>query len=58
MTAVLSFTALCLLLLAGKFLRVKLTILRKLYLPSSVIGGLLRLLIIQWGGTSLVGTLR
>ena len=53
MTPVLSFCGLCLLLLAGKFLRVRLRFLQKLYLPSSVIGGLLGLLILQLSGEHL-----
>jgi ESS family glutamate:Na+ symporter len=47
MTIVTSFCGLCILLLAGKFLRVKIPLLQKLYLPSCVIAGLLGLLIIQ-----------
>ena len=42
-----SFIGLCVLLGVGHFLRTKITLLRKLYLPSSVIAGLLGLLIIQ-----------
>jgi len=44
---VLSFTSLCLLLVAGKVLRVKVRLLQRLYLPASVIGGLLGLVILQ-----------
>jgi ESS family glutamate:Na+ symporter len=47
-----SFAGLCLLLLAGKLLRVKIRFFQKLYLPSSVIGGILGLVILtscgQW----------
>lgn len=46
-TIVLSFSALCLLLVAGKVLRVKVKLFQRLYLPSSVIGGILGLVIIQ-----------
>ena len=47
MTIWLSFGGLCLLIALGKLLRVKVGFLRKLYLPSSVIGGLLGLLVLQ-----------
>ncbi len=47
MTLVLSFSGLCLLLAAGHLLRMNMRILRKLYLPSAVIGGLLGLILIQ-----------
>ena len=46
-TIVLSFVGLCLLLGAGHWLRMHVRLLRKLYLPSCVIGGLLGLAIIQ-----------
>ncbi len=39
MTAVVSFCALCLLLVAGKAVRTAVPLLRKLYLPSSIVGG-------------------
>ena len=53
MSAVASFAGLCLLLLAGHVLRTKVALLRKLYLPSCVIGGLAGLLVIQcFGGPS------
>ncbi len=45
--SVLSFCILCLLLVAGKFLRLRFRFLQWLYLPSSVIGGLFGLLLIQ-----------
>lgn len=48
--AVLSFCMLCLLLAAGKLLRVKVKLFQWLYLPSSVIGGILGLTILQAGG--------
>lgn len=53
MDIVTSFSGLCLLLLAGKLLRVKVKLFQRLYLPSSVIGGLLGLAIIQVSGSSL-----
>ena len=53
MNVVISFSLLCVLLVIGKVLRVKVKILRKLYLPSSVIGGLVGLTIIQIVGASL-----
>ncbi|MDZ7797847.1 MAG: sodium/glutamate symporter [Candidatus Marinimicrobia bacterium] len=48
MAVVLSFTSLCILLVLGKVLRVKIPLLQKLYLPAAVIGGLLGLLIIHF----------
>ena len=39
MTAVVSFCALCLLLVSGKAIRTAIPFLRKLYLPSSIVGG-------------------
>lgn len=47
MNTVLSFCGLCLLLILGKTLRVKIPILQKLYLPASVIAGVLGFIIIQ-----------
>ena len=47
MTIVTSFCGLCLLLFLGKMLRMKITLLQRLYLPSSVIGGILGLITIQ-----------
>ncbi|MCK4983123.1 MAG: hypothetical protein KAS17_09385 [Victivallaceae bacterium] len=47
MTAVISFCGLCLLLVVGKFLRVKIKLLQKLYLPSSVIAGIIGLIILS-----------
>ncbi len=52
-TIVLSFTALCLLLAAGKVFRVKIKLFQKLYLPSSVVAGLLGLVLIQSLGDAL-----
>ena len=46
MNAVIIFTALCLLLVIGKVLRVKIPFLQRLYLPSSVIGGLIGLAVL------------
>ena len=46
-TAIIAFCALSVLLIGGKALRVHLPILQKLYLPSSVVGGLLGLLIVS-----------
>ncbi len=50
MTIVLSFTSLCLLLILGKVLRVKIKLLQKLYLPAAVIGGLAGLIIVHFTG--------
>ena len=47
MTAVIIFAALSILLIAGKILRVQIPLLQRLYLPSSIVGGLLGLLIIS-----------
>ena len=46
MNVALSFCGLCALLLLGKVLRTRITLLQRLYLPSSVIGGLLGLAIL------------
>ena len=46
MTAVIIFAILSVLLVAGKILRVQVPLLQKLYLPSSIVGGLLGLLIV------------
>lgn len=51
MKIVLSFSFLCLLLLIGKFLRIKIKLFQRLYLPSSVIGGFLGLIILQTFGS-------
>ena len=45
MTPVTTFTALCLLLVVGKVLRVQVPALQRLYLPSSVIGGVVGLVL-------------
>ncbi len=50
MTIVLSFASLCILLVIGKVLRVKVKLLQKLYLPAAVIGGVIGLIIIQSTG--------
>ena len=42
-----SFIGLCLLLFVGHYLREHIRLLRKLYLPSSVIAGILGLIVIQ-----------
>ena len=47
MTAVVIFAALSVLLIAGKILRVQIPLLQRLYLPSSIVGGLLGLLVIS-----------
>ena len=47
MTAVSLFAVLSLLLVCGKILRIRFTILQRFYLPSSVIGGLLGLLLVN-----------
>jgi len=46
MTAVIIFAILSVLLVAGKILRVQIPLLQKLYLPSSIVGGLLGLLLL------------
>ena len=52
-SAVVVFVSLCGLLVAGKFVRIKVPLLQRLYLPSSVIGGLWTAfaftLVIDWG---------
>ena len=53
MTIVLSFSSLCILLVLGKVLRVRVKFLQRLYLPAAVIGGLLGLAIIQLTGPSM-----
>lgn len=52
-TIVVSFAGLSLLLVIGKFLRVKIKLLQKLYIPTSVIGGILGLLVLQLLGDSI-----
>ena len=46
MNAVVVFAILCVLLVVGKFLRVKFALLQRLYLPSSVVGGLVGLVVL------------
>ena len=53
MAIVLSFVSLCILLVLGKVLRVKIKLLQRLYLPAAVIGGLLGLLVIQIMGDAM-----
>ncbi len=50
MNIVISFFSICMLLLAGKILRVNIKLLRNLYLPASVIGGIIGLIVIQAAG--------
>lgn len=47
MTAVVIFAALSVLLVAGKILRVQIPLLQRLYLPSSIVGGIIGLVIIS-----------
>lgn len=47
MDIVISFSVLCILLIIGKILRVKVKLFQKLYLPAAVIGGLFGLVVIQ-----------
>jgi len=47
MTAVVIFAALSVLLVAGKILRVQIPLLQRLYLPSSIVGGIIGLIIIS-----------
>jgi len=51
MDIILSFSSLCFLLVIGKVLRVKVKLLQRLYLPTSVIGGLFGLLVLQVFGS-------
>ncbi len=55
MDIVTSFAALSLLLVLGKFLRVKIKLLQRLYIPTSVIGGILGLFILQVFGKAIPG---
>jgi ESS family glutamate:Na+ symporter len=50
MDIVTSFAGLSILIIAGKFLRFKIKLLQRLYIPTSVIAGILGLLILQIGG--------
>ncbi|MBQ9337517.1 MAG: sodium:glutamate symporter [Lentisphaeria bacterium] len=47
MTAIIVFCILCLLLVTGKLLRLSVPILQRLYLPSSVVGGIVGLVLIS-----------
>ena len=49
-TAVIVFVSLCGLLVAGKVMRMRVPILQRLYLPSSVIGGLIGLAVLSVAG--------
>jgi ESS family glutamate:Na+ symporter len=51
MDIAISFGCICLLVVVGKFLRVKVKLLQRLYIPTSVIGGILGLLILQIFGS-------
>jgi len=53
MDIVTSFAGLSLLLIVGKYLRYRITLLQKLYIPTSVIAGILGLIILQTIGTSI-----
>jgi ESS family glutamate:Na+ symporter len=53
MDIVTSFAGLSLLIVVGKFLRVKIKLLQRLYIPTSVIGGILGLVILQIGGDAI-----
>ena len=53
MIVVMSFCGLCLLLVFGKILRSLIPLFQKLYLPASVIGGMLGLLLINTAGPHL-----
>lgn len=50
MTAVTSFCGLCLLLIIGKFLRMRFSLFQRRYLPSSVIAGVVGLCVVFFGG--------
>ena len=52
-SAVAVFCALCLLLFIGNAARARITLLQRLYLPSSVVGGLIGLLVVSILGTAL-----
>jgi ESS family glutamate:Na+ symporter len=53
MDIVTSFCGLCLLLVIGKIVRVKVKFFQRLYLPSAVIGGIIGLIIVQLTGDGL-----
>ncbi|MDP8218375.1 MAG: sodium/glutamate symporter [Candidatus Theseobacter exili] len=50
MTVIISFCSLCVVLIAGVFLRLKVSLFRRYFIPASVIGGILGLIIIQLPG--------
>ena len=52
-SAVVVFIALCGLLVAGKFVRIKVPLLQRLYLPSSVIGGAIGLVVMSIAGDAI-----
>ena len=58
MPAVTAFTAMCVLLVIGKVLRIQVPVLQRLYLPSSVIGGAVGLLVFSTCGHLLPPDLR
>ena len=47
MNAIIIFCILCVLLTAGKLLRLGVPLLQRLYLPSSVVGGIVGLIVIS-----------
>ena len=53
MDIVISFCGLCVLVTLGKLLRAKIRFIQRLYIPSSVIAGILGLIIIQTSGEHL-----
>ncbi|MDP6491060.1 MAG: sodium:glutamate symporter, partial [Kiritimatiellia bacterium] len=55
MIVIQSFSLLCLLLALGKLLRVKWGLMQRLYLPSSVIAGLMGLILLQVVGQEAMG---
>lgn len=54
MNIVIPFCSICVLLIIGKVARVKIKFFQRLYLPSSVIGGLIGLIIVQIAGDNAV----
>ena len=57
-TAISVFVSLCLMLVVGKVLRVNLPFLQRLYLPSSIIGGLVGLAVMCAAGEAVPGEFR
>lgn len=55
MDAVIIFCSLSALLAIGKFLRLRIPLLQKLYLPSSVVGGLVGLIALSLLGSKVPG---